>query len=1188
MRQGSSMPARLRSLLLKTPVLIGLGLLGAWLLFAWLAFEPLVRWAAPKYVAERSGHVLRIGSASLHPFALSVRLGDVALDEPDGAPLLAFEELLVDFDSTGVLRGAWGFDAIDLTGPRAWLALRADGRLNWSALVDAFRNPEPPTDDSLPRLLIRQLRLAGGRVDLVDHRVGFETALDPLDLNLSDLSTLPDDVGAYAIEATTEPGARIRWQGDLTLNPVAAKGRVAIDRVALDRLWPYLRARLRMAPPKGVAALSLNYRAGYADREFSLNLDDIGFELAELELRGVEAPTPAVALDRITLAGGRFDLGERRLDLGEINLGGGQLRLKRETDGRLDIGDWFAGAPPADPATTPPEAPAPMTVAASPTTGTVPAWRLNLERLALDGIGLRVEDAGFAKPLVLELGNLRLGLAAHAELGGARMLARVEDIGIDLSGLRLLAEAGSAPLFVLGGLAVTGGMIDLGERAASFDQIGLVNGKLELTRAADGRIPLLAALTRVGATSVAPPAPSDAGTAPAWRYRIGHLGLSGFEIGARDESVRPAGGLTLERIELGIDGISDDPEAPLPTRLSATIREGGSLRVEGKLTPAAPAADLRLKLERLALAPAQPWLSQAANLRFASGHAGLHGRLRYDGGAARARQLDFRGGFSVTDLLLNETESGERFLAWRMLASDSARASLDHLAIAELRLDQLGAKLVIQADKTVNLKNILKTPESPPVDMVVTPAATPAAPAGAPPPAFRLDIDRVRVERGELDFADLSLALPFGTRVHDFTATLNGISTRTGQRAELELDGRVDDHGMARAVGQFDLFDPTDFMDIKAVFRNVEMNRLTPYTATFAGYKIASGKLSLDLEYKIQQRQLLGENQIVMDRLTLGERLEGPDIKHLPLELAIAILRDSNGVIDLGLPVSGSLDDPQFSYGRIIWKAIGNILTKLVTAPFRALGALFGGDGEKLEKIVFEPGEAGLTPPEKEKFGAIGQILNKRPGLALTVHGVWSAERDRPAMRETRLRRAIAEAMGLRLAADEEPGPISTANPKARAALESLYAQRFGARDWETLSAKWRQANPDPAKKAEEGRLMSRLKNLLVREQPPPPLSGDELAELAGADLHDLLYRRLFEREQVGDADLQALAGRRAQAIVSGLIAAGAPAARVRAGAIEAHAGDGADIPARLELGVAATPTESAVGPNADTSKARD
>jgi hypothetical protein len=194
-----------------------------------------------------------------------------------------------------------------------------------------------------------------------------------------------------------------------------------------------------------------------------------------------------------------------------------------------------------------------------------------------------------------------------------------------------------------------------------------------------------------------------------------------------------------------------------------------------------------------------------------------------------------------------------------------------------------------------------------------------------------------------MDFADHSLVLPFGTRIHDLRGSIAGLSNRPGAVGQIELDGAVDEYGMARAVGQVELGNPANGLDMRVQFRNVEMTRLTPYTATFAGRKIDSGKLSLDLQYQIKQRQLQGENQVIMDKLTLGERIESPTATNLPLDLAIAILQDSDGRIDLGLPVAGSLDDPQFSYGSIVWKAIVNVLTKIVTAPFRALGALFGG-----------------------------------------------------------------------------------------------------------------------------------------------------------------------------------------------------------------------------------------------------
>lgn len=1198
--------ALIRTVFLKTPARIAAGLIAFYFLFAWFGFEPLVQWAAPKFIADKSRHTLQIDAAKFDPLALSVSLKGLKLAEPDGKPLLAFAELFVDFDASSLFKWAYTFDAIRLAAPDAKLELRADGSLNWTALIEALKSPDEEEEDKpLPRLLIRHIALEKGRVDVADRKVGFATSLNPLDLMLNDISTLPDDKGAYTLSAVTQWGARVRWKGDVSLNPILATGELAVDRFSLARYWPYLKGNLALAEPEGVAALALNYRAAYADKKLSLLLDKLGVGIEGLALRGLEDKQAAIRLDKLNLNGGRFDLETRQLQLGEISLNGGRIALKRDVAGRLDIEDWFppaAAKADAPVAAAPPKAnpiakPVAQSVAKSGTdSASKPAakpmaelpWKINLDRFALNGMAIQFIDAGFAQPLQAEIGNLQVGFAARAEAGGAETQAVVDGLGIDISGIRLLSGNAKAPLFVLGGIALGDGHIDLAARQASVGSLGLSNGKVDLLRDKQGGIALLDAFKPASGKPLASPSAANKSSAAAaekgWGYQIQQINLAGFQVGIRDEAVQPAAALTLDKIEATVTGVSENLKTALPVRLGFQVRQGGSFQADGKVIPATPAADIKYRLGNLALSPAQPYLAQAANLVFASGRASSQGRVKFEGKANAAPKVAYQGGFEVADLLLNESEGGARFLAWKRLASDSVRADMASLDIEELRLDKLDAKLIIFKDKTVNLTRILKgaTPaatgdEATNTDAMQAPATPAAEPASAATlaakpetkpdaKAFRVAIDRIRIENSEMDFADYSLALPFGTRIHSLKGAFNGITTQPGALAELEIDGQVDEFGLARAVGQVDLFNPTGFMDIKTVFRNVEMVNLTPYSATFAGRKIASGKLSLDLEYKIKQRQLLGENQIIMDKLTLGERVESPGAMNLPLDLAIAILQDSDGKIDLGLPVSGSLDDPQFSYGRIIWKAIGNILTKIVTAPFRALGALFGGGGEKLEKLAFEAGEAGLTPPEKEKFKQIAQILNKRPGLALSIHGVWAAEVDRPVLKENQLRRAVAEKMGIKLVAGEDAGPISTANPKSQAALEALYAQRFSEAEWTSLHAKWRQANPDKKTESGAGKMMSRLKGLFKKEE---PISAEDLAQLKDADLHSLLYQRLLEKETVSDAVLQQLGQRRGEAAMNGLVAAGAPADRVKLGEAQAVEASGREIQAKLELGVA-------------------
>ena len=660
-------------------------------------------------------------------------------------------------------------------------------------------------------------------------------------------------------------------------------------------------------------------------------------------------------------------------------------------------------------------------------------------------------------------------------------------------------------------------------------------------------------------------------TETGWHYQVKKLELSGFSAAFRDESVAPAADLAFEDIALGLEGISDDWKIALPLRASFKAHSGGSFEAEGKITPAEPAADIWLKLTELSLIPAQPYLSTVAKLNLVDGRLSTEGRVSYN-----TKGVGYQGSFALNNLRLNEAESGNLFLTWKSLGSREFKITPKTLDIGELTLSGLDTQLIINKDKTLSFSRVLKQPASAASMKLASPPATSTPTAPAHP--FIVNIDRFRVNKSEMDFADYSLALPFGTRIHNLKGIVTGISSQPGAPGQLELDGQVDDYGLARAVGQIDFLNPTDSMDLKVVFRNVEMTRLTPYSATFAGRKIASGKLSLNLEYKIHQRQLQGENQVTMDQLVLGDRVESPEAKNLPLDLAIAILQDSDGRIDLGLPVSGSLDDPQFSYGAIIWKAIVNVFTKIATAPFRALGALFGG-GEKFESIVFEAGNAHLTPPEREKLVQLAAALNKRPNLSIEIHGVY-AEADRVALQDRQLRRTVLEKSGQHIEGEGDPGPISTHQPKIQSALENIFSDRFGSGELAALKAGFRQANPGQLEESATGKVMSRLSGLFQAKR---NLNEQEVNQMKGADFYAVLFSRLRDQTIVDNERLLTLATARGEFTATALKAAGAPAERLAVLAAEKVETEGRDIPVKLVLGTTAkiaAPAASGVAAN--------
>lgn len=1041
----------------------------------WLALPGIVQSQLQQTVAEKSGHRLTLAKPEFDLLALGLRLRELKLEDPEGAPLLAFRELYVDLSAASISQRSLVFDDIRIDGLQASAILRdgAQGPLNWSRLLAAFAGKEEPqTAAPLPRIDIRHLALTGAQVDIADRRTTppFVSRIESFDLELNDISTLPDDSGRFRLAAKTAFGAQIAWTGEAAFNPLGSSGHVELRGIDLGKLaallQPHLPPELGLAPPEGVVSLDLDYRLGHTAGKLELTLDPVTIKLAGLALRKPQASgAPLLAVEAIELQRGRFEFATRQLDFGALELRGARLEAARADKSRGNL--------------------------------------LSLTTIAL------------------------------------------------------------APT-----------QIDLERHSAKIGAVELKGGSIAARRDATGAIDLLAALQALAPAAVAP-ARAQPPAVP-WRYEIERIALAGFVASLRDESITPPLELGFDDITLSVKGVSDQRQNPLSLKAALRANSGGHLTVEGTLVPATAVAELQLKLADLDLKPAQPFLGRYAALELAGGRLAAAGKLVHD-----AKTTAYRGSLALTDLRLNEAGTQTAFLAWKSLATSRLELTPAKLQIAELMLDGLDTQLLIAQDKSTNFKRILRRSDAPASATAVPPVAADAgsgATAKGPAPdsaasakdtaaaaGFLVDIDRLRFRNGELEFADQSLMLPFGTRIHRLRGSLAGISSRPGVHSQLELDGEVDDYGLARAAGQVDLFNPTDFMDIRVIFRNVEMTRLTPYSATFAGRRINSGKLSLDLEYVIKKRQLQSQNKVVMERLVLGERIESPTAKDLPLDLAIALLEDSDGRIDLGLPVSGSLDDPQFSYGGLVWKVISNVLTKIVTAPFRALGALFGGGDEKLESIAFDAGARRLTPPEREKLVKLAAALNKRPALALTVQGTWN-EADRVALQDLQLRRALLEKSGYQGDTKGDPGPVSLRQPQIQAALEDLFAERFGKPELAGLKQGFRNANPGQMEESVGGKMMSRLTGLM---SPPRTLAADEVGALKGVDFHGVLYQRLRDKETLPADQLRQLAQSRGESTLAALKQAKAPTERVILGPPEKREGSDREIPLKLSLGKA-------------------
>jgi outer membrane protein OmpA-like peptidoglycan-associated protein len=365
---------------------------------------------------------------------------------------------------------------------------------------------------------------------------------------------------------------------------------------------------------------------------------------------------------------------------------------------------------------------------------------------------------------------------------------------------------------------------------------------------------------------------------------------------------------------------------------------------------------------------------------------------------------------------------------------------------------------------------------------------------------LQASIERLRIESGTLHFADRSLASPFEVTMRELSGTITGLGNASSEPARIRLAGRVQPYGSARIRGTIDLDAPTQLADIRADLRNLRLEAFNPYIAKFAGYRIQSGRLSAQLRYELREGRLQGTNRLAFAQMQLGEKLEARGLLDVPLELVVALLADSQGRIDLEIPVRGNLNDPQFDLGAIVARAFGNVLHKIVSAPFRALAALFGGKDagdEDPGNVAFQPGSSALSPPAEEGVARLAKVIAERPHLGIEVRGGYDPARDLEALRLRGAREAVSRAAGVR-------GPPDLSDRKVVRAAEALYLKRIGDR-----------ASLEALRKSEEryGRA---------------------------------LLQRLAAAVPADEGAAQALAAERAQAVRSALIDHGLDAARVR------------------------------------------
>ena len=793
------------------------------------------------------------------------------------------------------------------------------------------------------------------------------------------------------------------------------------------------------------------------------------------------------------------------------------------------------------------------------------------------------EYLGDALPFGLSSGVVNLAgnyaLTVDKELDVKLELPRIE-----LTGLKLRARGESDDWVNVPSVVLADTAVALPEQTVNLASIVVSGLKAQAWMSPDGSINLVGL---VAPPSPATPAPTAATTASKgadsgrpWQVRIGSVDVANASIDFEDRMKEPVKQFAIAPLNVRVRNASLDLTQALPISIDAVVNNHAPFKAEGTVTPEPLAAQLDVSLAKARMTILQPYVLPLADLTIKAGELGLQGKVRLDPPDAPGPDLSFDGEVTIDGFKSVDNALGKDLVNFRKVALGKLRVAMgpDAVSIDTITVSEPFARVIIGEEGVINIRAVLD-PEGTAAmlerrraqaaaEATMTPAekrrrekelaqaesraakarkasgGAVATPPTAPLPAegMPIRIREVRIDDGTMDFTDLYVQPNFAAKITRLGGTLAGLSSDPASHANLDLKGEVGEFSPVTISGEVQLFAFERHTDVGLRFENISLPIFNPYSGRLSGYAITKGKLTTDIHYLIQDRKLDAQHKIRIDQLEWGEATAAKGEATLPVKLATALLRDRNGVIELDIPVTGSIDDPKFRIGPIVWQVIKNILSKAVTAPFALLGSLFAG-AEDAQFVDFTPGSAELDPETAGRLAALSKSLVERPDVKLDVPIGALQDIDGPALAARAFEQQLADAMKTIPAgasADGEPArSFQSLEPAERIAVLGAMVRK--------------QTGTDP----------------LVPDPPAPPegTSRGDAAAMGQAAKIDYLEKAARHAVTVPDTELVALGEARAAAVERTLLEGSTlEPTRVfvtKAGNVTAHEGK-----VRLELGL--------------------
>ena len=709
----------------------------------------------------------------------------------------------------------------------------------------------------------------------------------------------------------------------------------------------------------------------------------------------------------------------------------------------------------------------------------------------------RVRTAGDSAGIVLSAGRLRLQNAALGSWGGDSALTTVPDL-------------------IVGGVRV-----DLARSQARIEQVKWHGGRLRASLSRDTVLNLSHLFEPRGAAARAKAkvkAPPPAG--PPWRVQLDRFVIDGVSVAFEDSTQRPPVGLDMDQVGLEVKGVDNGRD--LAGSLAASLRLEGSGRVEasGKVAILPVRTDLALRGSAIPLRPLQAYVDTFIKLDIVRGTGDVDGRMGINERPGGVFAFRYAGSARMNDVVATDPAAGEDFLRFQSVRMSRVLMELgpDRMRLGDVDVASPKATIALGTDASLNLFRIFPSLKPPPPGVVV--------------PVTPFTIDRIQVRDGTLAFVDQTIQPAFQSSFSAVNGEITNLSSDPAAEAHIQLEGRSGGAGPLKIAARLRPADKEPFAHFTFDFGGFDCLELSTYTGKYLNHAVDRGQMSMSLGYDIESRKLKGTNHVKLDQFYLASpKTESPVATHLPVGLALALLRDKNGVIDIDVPVQGDLDDPKFRIGGVIVQALLNLLTKAALSPFALLGKVFGGSTpEDMSAIAFAAGSDSLGASSMERLGQVAKLIGERPALRLNVSGAADSVSDRAALAVAALEHRLvserrAEYFAARVAEPDRAAAAPWPAGERERVLAKLYRKDFGA---DTLAARL-PASERPA------RDLKRIGDACARGLAPQvtPLKG---ASLVTSDTWLRVERRVLAGTRIDRDALARLADARAAGIRAALV----------------------------------------------------